>query len=101
MSKKAKHRAYSESFLQYGFTETGGNPQCVICYEVLANSCMNPAKLSRHLATKHPSFKDRTVDYFTKKKQQLEAQKVDSFKVVRLFFISKYRESMFRAVASI
>lgn len=74
----------------------------MICYEVLANSSMNPAKLSRHLATKHPSFKDRTVDYFTKKKQHLEAQKMDSLKVVRHFFlISKYRESMFWAVAGI
>ncbi|CAN7994905.1 unnamed protein product [Ixodes pacificus] len=41
---------------------------------------MNPAKLSRHLSTKHPAYKDRTTEYFAKKQQQLEAMKLGSHK---------------------
>ncbi|CAN8026303.1 unnamed protein product [Ixodes persulcatus] len=63
--------------------QNGGNPQCVICAEVLANSCMNPTKLSRHLSTKHPAYKDRTTEYFAKKQEQLEAMKLGSHKEVR------------------
>ncbi|CAN7987977.1 unnamed protein product [Ixodes pacificus] len=46
---------------------------------------MNPAKLSRHLSTKHPAYKDRTTEHFAKKQQQLEVQKLGSHKEVRKF----------------
>ncbi|KAK5648013.1 hypothetical protein RI129_002905 [Pyrocoelia pectoralis] len=54
---KSKRRKFSDEYLAYGFTSTNLNgqerPQCVICYEVLSNESMKPAKLRRHLETKH------------------------------------------------
>ncbi|CAN8017826.1 unnamed protein product [Ixodes persulcatus] len=86
MSKKAKPRAYCNSYLQYEFTQNGGNPQCVICAGCLRNEAKrDPAKLSRHLSTKHPAYKDRTTEYFAKKQQQLEAMKLGSHKEATTF----------------
>ncbi|KAL1448445.1 hypothetical protein WDU94_012212 [Cyamophila willieti] len=58
----AKSRKYNSDYLEMGFTFTGPEqqpkPQCVICYESLSNECMKPAKLRRHLETKHPEYKN-------------------------------------------
>jgi hypothetical protein len=36
----------------------------VLCYEVLSNECMKPAKLKRHLETKHASVQSKPVEFF-------------------------------------
>ena len=52
--KKSK---YDENDLGLGFTWISDpdflKPQCVVCSEVLANSCLKPCYLHRHLHTKH------------------------------------------------
>jgi len=54
--KKPKIRKYDLSYLAFGFTYTD-SPQCVICSEMFTNSSMAPAKLLRHLETKHQEYK--------------------------------------------
>ena len=70
-------RKYSDDFLKWGFTDIVNagveRPQCVVCLEVLAHESMKPAKLQRHLETKHPALKDKSIDFL---KQKLMASKV-------------------------
>ncbi|CAN7987995.1 unnamed protein product [Ixodes pacificus] len=77
-SRKAQlyKKCFCQTLLQYL------DQKCVIYAKVLANSSMNPAKLSRRVSTKHPAYKDRTTEYFAKKQQQLEAMKLGSHKGV-------------------
>lgn len=66
-----------------GFTEfADGRPQCVICDKVLFNSSMFPAKLKRHFET-HPSFINKTADYFKRKSDELH--------VARKAFVSQVK----------
>nr|ABF20543.1 transposase [Aedes aegypti] len=78
-SAKKKTRQYDSDYLQYGFMEDLKDkfprPQCVICLEVLANESMRPNKLIRHLETKHPEFKDKTLDFFTAKVKALNCSR--------------------------
>lgn len=66
--KKGKKRKYNDDYLQMGFyfigEESEPKPLCVICNEVLANSSLKPSLLRRHLETKHPTHKDKPVEYF-------------------------------------
>ncbi|XP_060866274.1 zinc finger BED domain-containing protein 5-like [Metopolophium dirhodum] len=39
-------------------------PKCIVCGEVLANSCMKPSLLLRHLETKHADCKNKECDFF-------------------------------------
>ncbi|XP_060869147.1 SCAN domain-containing protein 3-like [Metopolophium dirhodum] len=55
--KKPKIRKFDPSYLGFGFTYKDDCPQCVICSEILTNSSMAPAKLLRHLETKHQQYK--------------------------------------------
>ena len=52
-----KRRKYDDNYLGLGFTWIGDTdcpkPQCVVCSEVLANSCLKPSSLRRHLRMKH------------------------------------------------
>ncbi len=77
--KKCKTRKYDISYLQFGFTVAGTDaeplPQCVICADLLANDSMKPCKLKRHLETKHPTLKDKPLDFFKLKLSGLEQQK--------------------------
>lgn len=64
----APKRKYSEDYLKFGFTSivTNGEvkPQCVICSIVLSNDALKPAKLERHLKSVHPSYTNKSLDYF-------------------------------------
>jgi hypothetical protein len=54
--------------VELGFTwcgdESEQTSQCVLCYEVLANECMKPEKLRRHLETKHCDVKNKKTEFF-------------------------------------
>ena len=53
-----------------GFTwyedEENPRPQCVICYEQLANESMRPNKLLRHVETQHPELKHKPPNFLKK-----------------------------------
>lgn len=69
-TRKAKVRKYDPEYLQFGFIpykDNSDQPQCVICLNVLSNESMKPAKLKRHLATKHNELKDKPVDFFKRR----------------------------------
>ena len=71
MSLQVKVRQYCENCIVLGFTWTG-NPDCplplyIVCEEKLANSAMAPAKLKRHLTTKHPELSGKNELYFKRK----------------------------------
>uniref|UniRef100_A0A674N592 Uncharacterized protein n=1 Tax=Takifugu rubripes TaxID=31033 RepID=A0A674N592_TAKRU len=74
MLSMAKCR-YNEEYMRYGFSyledKGGQKPQCVLCSEVLAHESMKPSKLKRHLETKHHSLKDKPVEYFRRRLQDL------------------------------
>lgn len=80
VSKKSnlgiKVRKYNHDYLELGFTYVGSEenprPQCVICLEVLSNEGMKPAKLRRHLETKHPESKTKSVHFFKLKLNELK-----------------------------
>ena len=60
ISLQVKVRKYCENYIALGFTWTG-NLDCslpfrIVCGEKLANSVMAPAKLKKHLTTKHPEL---------------------------------------------
>ena len=65
-------------YLSFGFTWTGDeeepNGLCIECGTVLSNSSLFPAKLKRHLETKHSQLKNNHIDYF-KKNQELNEMK--------------------------
>ncbi len=67
--KKCTTRKYDISNLQFGFmvavTDAEPLPQChIICADLLANHSMKPCKLKRHLERKHPTLKDKLLDFF-------------------------------------
>lgn len=47
-------------------------PQCVVCSEVLANSCLKPSYLCRHLNTKHASVSQKPLTFFRLKLEELQ-----------------------------
>ncbi|KAK7929863.1 hypothetical protein WMY93_006258 [Mugilogobius chulae] len=51
------------------------NPLCVVCGERLANEAMKPSKLLRHVEKKHPTLKDKPLDFFERKRREYEGQK--------------------------
>ncbi|CAF4947251.1 unnamed protein product [Pieris macdunnoughi] len=72
-------RKYDPEYLKLGFTwnhdTTDPRPQCVICYEILANESMRPSKLRRHLETKHSHSINKPVDFFQKKLLEMKSSK--------------------------
>lgn len=74
-SSKRGKRKYNSEYLKFGFTwnrkEDDPRPQCVICQEILANESMRPSKLIRHFETKHSDLKNKPIDYFKTKLQEL------------------------------
>lgn len=71
-------RKYDPEYLSYGFVSVESNgvacPKCVVCYETLANSCMAPTKLIRHLRSKHAELKEKPLEFFKEKKAELAGQ---------------------------
>ena len=67
-SQLSKKRKYNQSFIQYGFTLISENdkqrPVCLIPNQTLANECLKPWKLKRHLNTKHESYSNKDVEFF-------------------------------------
>ena len=64
-----KIRRFKPSFIEFGFVKCGNDEHkpeaiCVICQDVLANSSLNPAKLSRHLHQRHSTLKTRPKHSF-------------------------------------
>lgn len=78
-SSKRVKRKYDSEYLKFGFTwnskEDDPRPLCVICQEILANESMRPNKLLRHFETKHSDFKNKPMDYFQNKLQDLNNSK--------------------------
>lgn len=73
--RKTVTRRYDSGYIKFGFTcieeDNEPHPQCVICYDVLSNNCMKPSLLQRHLYTKHSSLKEKPVDYFQRRLNEL------------------------------
>ena len=71
-----KRRKYDENDLGLGFTWIGNADcptlQCVVCSEVLANSCMKPSYLRRHMLTKHGNISQKPLTFFETKLQELQ-----------------------------
>ncbi|GBN69476.1 Zinc finger BED domain-containing protein 5 [Araneus ventricosus] len=63
-----KKRKYSNEYLKYGFSVTGyedcPKPLCIVCGEILSNGSIKPALLIGHLETKHPTYKQRNINFF-------------------------------------
>ncbi|XP_067126358.1 zinc finger BED domain-containing protein 5-like [Centruroides vittatus] len=70
-------------YLQLGFHFTGDEsepkPLCVICNEVLANSSLKPSLLRRHIETKHPTHKDKPLEYFKRILADIKKCSLSSF----------------------
>jgi hypothetical protein len=70
-SKEKYSRKYDSSYLELGFTWCGDDSeqkaQCVLCYEVLSNERMKPAKLRRHLENKHCDVKNKPTEFFQRR----------------------------------
>uniref|UniRef100_A0A671TQ55 Uncharacterized protein n=1 Tax=Sparus aurata TaxID=8175 RepID=A0A671TQ55_SPAAU len=68
-------RRYHSDYIQLGFFWTGDEedpkPHCVLCYETLANEAMKPAKLTRHLETKHKEYMGKPTGFFERKRDEL------------------------------
>lgn len=85
-------RNYNDDYVKYGFIcfSSGSNdipkPQCVLCSVILSNEAMKPAKLIRHLESKHKEFNNKPIDFFIRKGKELTSQK----KVMSTTFSSAY-----------
>lgn len=77
-ARSKKIRKYNEEFIKYGFTfcvvDDEERPICVICNEKLANESMKPAKLKRHLETKHKELQNKHADFFQRRAENLKIQ---------------------------
>lgn len=78
-NRKTANRKYNRDYIKQGFTfvENGGIqlPQCVVCAEVLRNDAMKPAKLVRHLQSKHKELMEKPLEFFERKELQLKSNK--------------------------
>lgn len=73
-----KIRNYQIEYVKYGFTCTIINkeprPLCILCHEILANDSMKPARLERHLKSKHPEQSEKPIEYFQRKLKSCNRQ---------------------------
>ncbi|XP_026821623.1 zinc finger BED domain-containing protein 5-like [Rhopalosiphum maidis] len=79
IKRKKVTRKYDSEYLKIGFSWNEDiddpRPQCIICYEMLANESMRPNKLRRHIETKHFDLKDQPLSYFETKLKELKTSK--------------------------
>lgn len=79
IKRKIVTRKYDSEYLKIGFSWNEDiddpRPQCIICYEMLANESMRPNKLRRHIETKHFDLKDQPLSYFETKLKELKTSK--------------------------
>ena len=77
MKKGAPNGKY-DSYIKFGFTKTGSDeaplPLCVVCGETLSNEAIKPAKLKRHLESKHASLKDKSMEFFERRRCEMKTQ---------------------------
>jgi hypothetical protein len=82
----------NESYYSMDFAWTGGSschvPLHLICGKRLVNAAMAPAKLKRHLTTKHSHMTSKSADYF---KRLLESQNRVSFFVSKVTISENYQ----------
>lgn len=61
-------RKFKDEYIQYGSNalESEGSqfPFCLNCKTALSKQALVPNKLKRHLESKHPSFKEKSVRFF-------------------------------------
>nr|XP_025033759.1 rab GTPase-binding effector protein 1 isoform X4 [Pelodiscus sinensis] len=79
--RNVKHK-YSEDYIKFGFTcqekEGVDLPQRVVCFRVLGNDSMKPAKLKLHLEKCHPKLLQKDEDYSERWLSGLKQQPLDS-----------------------
>lgn len=72
---------FDESHIKYGFSMIivgqVEKPQCVLCYEVLAEMSLKPSKLKRHLQTKHKQHASKDNEYFKFQEEKLLESRLD------------------------
>ena len=102
INQQVKVRRYCKSYVALGFTWTGNpdcpSPLCIVCGEKLSNSAMAPAKLKRHLTTKHPELSSKTEQYF-KRELELNEKQISTF--AKKFKLSDKAQEASYAVAEI
>ena len=78
-NKKAFNCQYKSSYSKYGFISISDletpYPLWLICKRKLSNDAKKPAKLVWHLHIKHPELKDKSLDFFKRKKSDHAAEK--------------------------
>lgn len=83
-NKKQVLKDRNES-LSFGFTCVGNkdvpDAQCVVCNKILAKSSLAPAKLHRHVETKHAEYKD--IRFFKRKRDSLGNCKRSMIKIAK------------------
>lgn len=70
-------RKYDPAYIKFGFITNDScppKPVCVICQTALSNEAMKPSKMRRHLETKHAHLKDKSEDFFKRKKDEMANQ---------------------------
>ncbi|XP_068201641.1 zinc finger BED domain-containing protein 5-like [Palaemon carinicauda] len=84
--KKCK---YCNDYLKLGIFWQGNSedpiPQCVLCYETLANEAMKPSNLRRHFESRHKEYVGKPIEFFQRKCNELDIHRK---KEASSFFIS-------------
>lgn len=75
---RGKIRKYDPSYLTlYGFVRVGNEQapegQCVNCHKIVANGCLVPSKLKRHLECNHSGLVDKGEEIFKRRALSLQA----------------------------
>ena len=82
-----KKRKYSESYLAYEFIHFGDTlepkAQCIVCHKILSNTCLAPAKLSRHLTTVHPEYEGKDITFCQRKLDTLKSSNAVMAKIMK------------------
>ena len=75
-TRRGKKRRKYDNYLGLGFTWIGDTdcpkPQCVLCSEDPANSCLKPSYLRRQLHTKHGNLSQKPLTFFKAKLEELQ-----------------------------